>query len=99
MYVDRASNARGAGMAIVLVSLEGIRLEHSLRLSFKASNNEAEYKALIIGLRIDKELAAQMVDIFSDSHLVVSQVEGSFEARDPQMAKYLKIVGTLSTDF
>lgn len=41
-----------------------------------------------------------MVEIFfSDSHLVVSQVEESFEARDPWMAKYLKFLGMLLADF
>lgn len=58
MYVDVASNARGAGVGIVLVSPKGIRLEHSLRLSYMASNNEAEYEALIVGLRAVKELDA-----------------------------------------
>ena len=58
MYVDVASNARGVGVGIVLVSPKGIRLEHSLRLSYMASNNEAEYEALIVGLRAVKELDA-----------------------------------------
>ena len=58
VYVDVASNARGAGVGIVLVSPKGIRLEHSLRLSYMASNNEAEYEALIVGLRAVKELDA-----------------------------------------
>lgn len=84
----------------MLVSPKGIRLEHSLRLSFRASNNEAEYEALIAGLRAVKEPDAQVVEIFfSDSHLVVSQVEESFEARDPWMAKYLKLLGMLLADF
>ena len=52
MCIDRASNARGAGIGIVLVSLEGVRVEHSLRLSFRALNNEAEYEALIEGLEL-----------------------------------------------
>ena len=58
MYVDVASNARGVGVGIVLVSPKGIRLEHSLRLSYMASNNEAEYEALIVGLRAVMELDA-----------------------------------------
>ena len=48
----------------MLVSPKGIRLEHSLRLSFRASNNEAEYEALIAGLRAVKEPDAQVVEIF-----------------------------------
>ena len=99
VYMDGAFNARGDGVGIVLVSPEGIRLKHPLRLSFRASNNKAENEALIAGLRVDKELATQVVEIFSDSCLVVSQVEGSFKARDPRMADYLKMVGILSAGF
>ena len=67
----------------MLVSPKGVRLEHSLRQSFRASSNEAEFEALIAGLEVVKKLDAQAVEIFSDSRLVISQVEGSFEAKDP----------------
>lgn len=43
-------NAQGFGIGIVLKSLKGIRVEHSLKLGFQASNNEAEYEALVAGL-------------------------------------------------
>lgn len=48
----------------MLVSPKGVRLEHSLRQSFKASNNEAEFEALIAGLEVVKKLDAQAVEIF-----------------------------------
>ena len=51
VYVDGTSNTRGSGVGVVLVSLEGIRVEKSLRLGFQASNNEAKYEALIVGLQ------------------------------------------------
>ncbi|XP_072054745.1 uncharacterized protein [Arachis hypogaea] len=51
LFVDGASNPHGAGAGMLLESSEGIVLEHSLRFSFKASNNQAEYEALIAGLR------------------------------------------------
>lgn len=47
VYVDGASNTRGSGVGVVLLSLEGIRVEKSLRSGFRASNNEVEYEALI----------------------------------------------------
>lgn len=56
----------------MLVSPKGVRLEHSLRQSFRASNNEAEFEALIAGLEVVKKLDAQAVEIFSDSRLVIS---------------------------
>lgn len=64
MYVDGASNAQGARIGIILVSPEGIRLEHSLRLSFRAFNNEAKYEALIARLKASKKLDAKEVEIF-----------------------------------
>ena len=95
MFVDGASNARGFGVRIVMMSHEGLRLEKSLRLGFRASNNEAEYKALIASLRAAQKLGVEELEIFSDSRLVVSQVEGSFEVRDSRMSQYLKLFGTL----
>nr|XP_023919270.1 uncharacterized protein LOC112030837 [Quercus suber] len=89
VFVDGASSSQGAGAGIVIFSPEGIRLEHSFRLGFKASNNEAEYEALLAGLRTALRLGAQNVEIHSDSRLVVNQVQGSFEARDPRMKAYL----------
>ena len=52
VFVDGASNALGAGVGIVIITPEGIRLEHSFRLGFRASNNEAKYEALLVGFSI-----------------------------------------------
>lgn len=74
-----------------MVSLKGVLLEKSLRLGFRASNNEVEYVALIFCLRAARQLGAEEVEMFLDSNLVVSQVEGSFEVRDAPMQQYLKL--------
>ena len=52
VYVDGAANQRGARMGLVLVSPEKITIEKSLRLGFLATNNEAEYEALLMGMVI-----------------------------------------------
>ena len=52
MYIDSASNKRGFGIEVVMISPKGLQLEKSLRLGFHASNNEAEYKALILDLKM-----------------------------------------------
>ena len=49
--MDSASSAMGAGAGIVIITSEGIWLEHSFILRFRATNNEAEYEALLAGLR------------------------------------------------
>ena len=50
VHVDGAANQRGSGVGLVLVSPKGITIEKSLRLSFSATNNEAEYEALLEGM-------------------------------------------------
>ena len=70
----------------MLVSPEGVKLERLLKLGFRASNNEAEYEAFIVGLRAAKNLKVKEVEMFSDSRVVVSQIEESFEARDHRMS-------------
>ena len=77
--MDGASNARKAGIGIMLESLEGLKLECSLRMGFSASNNEPEYEALVAGPRAAIEPGAMELEVYSNSWMVVSQVEGSFE--------------------
>jgi len=81
--VDDASRALGARAGIVIITPEGIWLEHYFRLGFRTSNNEAEYEALLARLRAVLDLGAWEVEVYSNSWLVVNQVQGSFEARDP----------------
>ena len=99
VFVDGASSAMGAGARIVIITPEGIRLEHSFRLGFKASNNEAEYKALIVELKTFLDLGARDVEVYSDLRLVVNQVQGSFEARDSWMKEYLKVAKQIMAKF
>ena len=70
----------GAGAGIIIITQKGIRLEHSFRLGFKAFNNEAQYEAFIAGLRTVFDMGARDVEVYSDSQLVVNQVQGSFKA-------------------
>lgn len=71
-YVDGPSNCWGAGVEIVLVSPKGIKVEQSFKLGFQASNNKAEYKALLVGLRMAKLAGAQRLKLQCHSSLVVS---------------------------
>ena len=99
VFVDGASSAMGAWTKILIITLEGIRLEHSFRLGFRASNNEAEYKASLAGLRVVLDMGAQEVEVYLDSWLVVSQVQGSFEAWDSRMKDYLRVVRQVMSQF
>ena len=85
VYVDGAANYRGSRVGLVLISLERIMIEKSLRLGFSATNNEAEYEALLVGIIIVQKMSEKTMEVFSDSRLVVGQVRGELEARDPRM--------------
>ena len=89
LYVDGAANQRGSGVGLVLVSPERITIEKSLRLNFSATNNEAEYETLLIGMIMVQKKGGKAVRVFSDSKLVVGQVRGELEARDSRMQDYL----------
>ena len=79
------TNYRGSGVRLVLISPERIMIEKSLRLGFLATNNEAEYEALLVGMIMVQKLEGKAVEAFSDSMPVVGQVQGKLEARDPGM--------------
>ncbi|KAI5342892.1 hypothetical protein L3X38_010768 [Prunus dulcis] len=90
LFVDGSSNAQGCGAGLVLVSPDKVALEYALRFNFQASNNEAEYEALLAGLRLAKEMDARQIQIFSNSQLVVHQVNQDFTAKDASMTAYLQ---------
>ena len=89
VYVDGATNYRGSGVGLVLISPERIIIEKSLRLGFLATNNEVEYEALLAGMTMVQKMGGKAVKIFSDSRLVVGQVQRELEARDLKMLEYL----------
>ncbi|KAM1159864.1 hypothetical protein ACFX19_033555 [Malus domestica] len=89
LYVDGSSNQQGCGAGLVLTTPDKVAIKYALRFKFKASNNEAEYEALLAGLCLAKHLGVKQIDIFSDSQLVVNQVTNNFDAKDSSMAAYL----------
>ena len=89
--VDGSSNQRGVGVGIVLKSPHGTIFEQSLKLDFKASNNEAEYKALKNYLKISLTIKISGIKVLTDSQLVAQQLNGGYGARDERMVLYVKI--------
>ena len=71
VYVDGEVNQRGSGVGLVLVSLEQITIEKSLKLGFLATNNKAEYEALLEGMSIVQRMGGKTVKMFLDLRLVV----------------------------
>ena len=76
-------------MRLVLISLEKVTIEKSLRLGFSTTNNEAEYEALLVGMTMVQKMGGKAMEIFSDSRLIIGQVKGVLEARDRIMKEYL----------
>ena len=68
-----------------MISLEKLIIEKSLRLGFSATNNEAEYKALLEGMFMIQRMGGKSATMLSDSRLVVGQVKGELEAMDERM--------------
>ena len=67
-------------------------MEHAVRFKFVASNNEAKQEALLLGINICCNSGARMLSAYSDSQLIVGQVNGEFEAKDKSMRMYLQNV-------
>lgn len=67
-------------------------MEKAVLFEFVASNNEAKYEALILGLNIFHDAGAKILSTFSNSQLIVGQVNGEFEAKDESMKMYLQRV-------
>jgi ribonuclease HI len=99
LSVDGASNIRGSGAGVILEGPDGVLIEQSLRFAFKASNNQAEYEALIAGMKLAKEMEVRNLQAKSDSQLVTNQVSGDYQTKDPQLIKYLEKVQGLAAQF
>ncbi|GJU21191.1 reverse transcriptase domain-containing protein [Tanacetum coccineum] len=99
LFTDGSSCIDGSGAGLILTSPEGTEFTYALRFQFTASNNEAEYEALIAGLRIAAEMGVRNVRVSVDSKLVANQVLGAYVAKEQNMIKYLEKVKSLVSGF
>ena len=79
MYFDGALNLDGAGAGILFISPRSEQLKYALQLLFKATNNAAEYEALIRGLRIATSLGIKRLLAYGDSKVVIHQVNKDWD--------------------
>ncbi|XP_071727125.1 uncharacterized protein [Rutidosis leptorrhynchoides] len=99
LFTDGASCAEGAGAGLVLTTPSGEEHTYALPFNFDVTNNEAEYEALLAGLNIVHEMHVTKLRAYTDSQLVGNQFNGSFEAHELSMQKYLKLLQELATRF
>ena len=97
--MDRSSTLHAGGIRVVLKSLEVNKLKHKVRLHYQTTNNEAEYEALLKRLELGKSLGAESVLVQGDSQLVMGQVNGTYEAKEERMKRYLNKVRRLIKKF
>jgi ribonuclease HI len=84
---------------VILEGPNDILIEQSLKFELKASNNQAEYEALIAGMTLAQEMRAENLRAKSDSQLVISQITGEYQTKDAQLIKYLAKLQDLARRF
>jgi ribonuclease HI len=89
----------GAGAGLLFVSPLGEHMRYAVRLHFPASNNMAEYEALLCGLRIAIEIGIKRLDVRGDSQLMIDQVMKNASCHDDKMEAYCKAVRALEDKF
>lgn len=75
-----------------LLPSEGLKLYHAFVFTFNPTNNEVEYKALVVGIRLARKVETERVWISLPSRLVVKHVTSTFEAKEERMIKYKDLV-------
>jgi ribonuclease HI len=99
LYFDGSVMKTGAGAGLLFVSPLGEHMRYAVCLHFPASNNMAEYEALLCGLRIAIETGIKRLDVMGDSQLVIVQVMKNTSCHDDKMEAYCKAVRALEDKF
>ena len=103
MYFDGSKRNEGAGAGVVLISPRGDKLRYVLQIKFpegdKASNNDAEYEALLHGMKMALACGATRLMIYGDSNLVVQQTMKECDAKADNMVAYRNLYNLLEGSF
>jgi ribonuclease HI len=99
MYFDGSLKLQGAGAGILFIAPGGEQLKYALQLLFPASNNAAEYKALIHGLNIAISLSIKRLMLYGDSLVVIIQINKEWDCSNDSMGKYCTAVRKLEDKF
>ena len=99
LHVDGAFDVNGSETGLILVSLEGEKTSYALHFDFKVTNNKADYEALIVGLKLVEQLKVNVLEVFSDSIIMVNQVASKFQVKNERLAKYVQLTKCLLGQF
>ena len=95
--MDRQYKKMGK-VGVVITSPKGDILKYGGQLQFPATNNKVEYKAILMGLRVARFLVIKNVLLNNNSKLVISQINGEYEAKESRMQRYLKMTNKIIRD-
>nr|GEV58322.1 reverse transcriptase domain-containing protein [Tanacetum cinerariifolium] len=90
LFMDGSSCIDGSEAGLIIMNPEGMKFTYALMFRFNATNNKAEYEALIAGLRIPRKMGVQNLQANVDSKLIANQVNGIYIAKESSMIKYLE---------
>ena len=99
MYFDGSIKLQGVGAGILFIAPGGEQLKYAFQLLFPASNNAAEYEALIHGLNIAISLGIKRLMVYGDSLVVISQINKDWDCSTDSMGKYCAAVQKLENKF
>jgi ribonuclease HI len=99
MYFDGSLKLEGVGAGVLLISPTDEQLKYFLHIFWKVSNNEAEYKALLHGLRLAASLGIKRLLVYGDSVVVINQVNKSWDRNKKNMDAYFLEVRKLENKF
>jgi ribonuclease HI len=99
MYFDGSLKLEGAVAGVLLISPTGEQLKYVLQIFWKVSNNEAEYEALLHGLRLAVSLGIKRLLVYGDSAVVINQVNKSWDCNKENMDTYCLEVRKLENKF
>jgi ribonuclease HI len=99
MYFDGSLKLDGGGAGVLFISSKGEQLKYVLQILWEVSNNEAEYEALLQGLRLAISLGIKRLLVYSDSLLVVQQVNKEWDCNKETMDAYVQEVRKLENKF
>ncbi|XP_075086173.1 uncharacterized protein LOC142168899 [Nicotiana tabacum] len=98
LFMDGASNVKGSGLGVVLITLSGETVRQAI-IIVPLTNNEVKYEASVAGLELAWGLGSELIKIKYDSRLVVNQVFGIFDTKEERMKQYLNKVQALLAQF
>ena len=91
VYTDGSAALGIGGVRVILFSPEKDVLKYGVQLPFPTMNNEAEYEAILTGLRVVKALGVRNLMLNSDSKLVIGQMNNEYESKEDRMKGYLAL--------